>query len=389
MDERVVLAEDNETSTVESVVPTDGTQYYGGVYWNSYTDVISYMNRRVSGADEVDEWEWFRRRTGRTFRRALVINCGNGWVERSLYERGLIESAVGIDVMPEHIESARVSAGDLPLRYEVADTNRAEFPAESFDLVVNYAAFHHVAYLDRVLRRCCELLPADGILVNHDYVGAHRNQYDYDAWSEVHRVNLQLPERVRQQLVYPHLPTMLAADPTEAVHSELILPVTRRYFELDEYRSIGGAVAYPLLTHNEAMAVASEHDQHRWIEHVLREDERWQGGDLFAFYYGHPRKAVLEDVAALDRWREEEEARERRGAAAGAYYELMLLQDLTQRLCDAEIGRDHLRITLDQALAQNEQLRNLTVGKAASTILRRRSPHLHGILRSVVRRVTR
>ena len=58
------------------------TQYYGGVYWNSYAEVIGHINRRVSGDDDVDVWEWFHQQTGRTFRRALVINCGNGWVER-------------------------------------------------------------------------------------------------------------------------------------------------------------------------------------------------------------------------------------------------------------------------------------------------------------------
>jgi SAM-dependent methyltransferase len=390
MDDVAALADErDEVQVVHSVVPVDATQYYGGVYWNSYADVIGYMNRRVTGDDGVDVWEWFHRQTGRTFRRALVINCGNGWVERLLLERGFIQSAVGIDVIPELIEDARASARALPLRYEVADTNQADFPDDDFDLVVNHAAFHHVAYLDRVLRRCCELLPADGLLVNHDYVGAHRNQYGYDAWSQVHRVNQQLPERLRQKLVYPHLPTMLVTDPTEAVHSELTLAVTRRYFDLDEYRSVGGAIAYPLLTHNQAMAAAPPELQHRWISHILREDESWEGGDLFAFYYGRPRKAALDDSATLDRWRDEEEERERQGAAAdGTYYERTLLQDLTQRLSDAELACEHMHITLDEALAQNAQLRDMTVKRAASTILRRRSPRLHRMLRSAVGRAT-
>ena len=366
MDDLTALADEpNEVQAVQSVVPVEGTQYYGGVYWNSYAEVIGHINRRVSGDDDVDVWEWFHQQTGRTFRRALVINCGNGWVERSLLERGFIESAVGIDVMPDLIESARASAGTLSLRYEVADTNHVDFPGDDFDLVVNHAAFHHVAYLDRVLRRCCELLPADGMLVNHDYVGDHRNQYGYDAWSRVYRVNQQLPERLRQELVYPHLPTMLVADPTEAVHSELTLTVTRRYFDLDEYRSVGGAIAYPLLTHNQAMEAASPDVQHRWISHVLREDESWEGGDLFAFYYGRPRKTALDDTATLDRWRDEEEERERQAAAAGGtYYEPSLLQDLTQRLSDAELAREHMHITLDEVLAQNTQFQNMTVRRA-------------------------
>jgi SAM-dependent methyltransferase len=380
------VTDTDRAEALESVVPPADTEYYGGVYWNSYAEVIRYMNRRVSGDDDVDCWDCFSRQTGRTFRKALIVNCGNGWVERALIERGIIESAVGIDVMPELIADARASAGQLPVQYEVADTNRAEFP-DGFDLVVNYAAFHHIAYLDRVLRRCCELLPDDGILVNWDYVGPHRNQYGYEAWSHVRRVNQQLPEGIRQDLVYPHLPTMLVADPTEAVHSELILPVTRRYFDIDVYRSIGGAIAYPLLTHNQAMADAGPEERSGWIAHVLEADERWRGGDLFAFFYGHPRKAALEAPGMLETWHDEEEEREREGASTGGkYYELSLLQDLTQRLSDAEIARDHARISLDVAQAENERLKALGVAGAASMILRRRSPRLHKAIRSLIRR---
>jgi SAM-dependent methyltransferase len=371
---------------VESVVPAEGAEYYGGVYWNNYHEVISHINRRVSGDGDVDPWTWFHRQTGRKFRRALVVNCGNGWVERELIQRGIIESAVGVDVLPELLEEAQRAAVGLPIRYELGDTNRAEFPGDDVDLVINNAAFHHIAYPDRVLRRCCELLPIDGVLVNNDYVGAHRNQYDYDTWAEVHRVNELLPETLRHELVYPHLPTMLVADATEAVHSELTLEVTRRYFDIAEYRSVGGAIAYPLLTHNTAMWSAEPGERSRWIMRVLDEDERWDGGDLFAFYFGHPRKSVLEDSEALDRWRTQEEERERVAAShGGTYYSLTLLQHLTQRLCDAEIARDHLRLSLDEAFVENERLRSMSATQAASVRSGRWSARVLRIIRSAVR----
>ena len=255
MDDVAALADErDEVQVVHSVVPVDATQYYGGVYWNNYADVIGYMNRRVTGDDDVDVWEWFHRQTGRTFRRAR--DQLRQWLGRALAARAWIHPIGRRHRRDSGAHRRRPrQRRRLPLRYEVADTNQADFPDDDFDLVVNHAAFHHVAYLDAVLRRCCELLPADGLLVNHDYVETC-NQYGYDAWSQVHRVNQQLPERLRQKLVYPHLPTMLVTDPTEAVHSELTLAVTRRYFDLDEYRSVGGAIAYPLLTHNQAMAAA-------------------------------------------------------------------------------------------------------------------------------------
>jgi SAM-dependent methyltransferase len=383
---------------VESVVPVASSEYYQGVYWNNYEEVIRYINRRVSGDGEVDPWEWFHNRIGRAFRKALVINCGNGWVERQLVERGIIESAVGVDVMPDLVEEARRAAAGLPLHYEVADTNRAEFPEDDFDLVINHAALHHVAYLDRAVRRCCELLPAGGVLVNYDYVGPHRNQYSYGVWEKVHQVNRSLPESFRQHLTYPHLQTMLVTDPTEAVHSELTLNVTRRYFDIAAYRSMGGAIAYPLLTHNAAMTAADATERSPWIARILEEDERWDGGDLFAFYFGPPRKATLEDADALARWRGDEDTRERLASTAGGtYYDPTLLQELTQRLSDAELASDHMRADLHAATAENERLRRLSAAQAerlrsrsavqaASLVLRRMSPRVHQVARSLLRR---
>ena len=57
--------------------------------------------------------------TGRVFQRALILNCGNGWVERVLVEHGLVREAVGIDYSTDLLEEARAaaSASGLPLTY--------------------------------------------------------------------------------------------------------------------------------------------------------------------------------------------------------------------------------------------------------------------------------
>jgi SAM-dependent methyltransferase len=83
----------------------------------------------------------------------------------------------------------------MRLDYEQLDTNTAKFPTGPFDLVVNHAALHHVAYLDRVARKLCEILSPDGVLVSWDYVGSHRNQYSGAQWEAAWKVNLDLPRR--------------------------------------------------------------------------------------------------------------------------------------------------------------------------------------------------
>ena len=104
----------------------------------------------------------------RTFERALILNCGNGWVERELLASGLILEAVGIDYSdrPPGAGEEAAAEGGLPLTYEQVNVNTAAFPDGEFDLVVNHAAAHHIAAIDRVFRELCRKLPDDGWFVS-------------------------------------------------------------------------------------------------------------------------------------------------------------------------------------------------------------------------------
>ena len=86
-----------------------------------------------------------------------------------------------------------------------------------------------------------------------DYVGPHRNQYTAAQGEAAWRVNQSMPVEAQQVMTYPHLPTMMVGDPTEAVHSELILPTMERYFRIEHRHDLGGGVAYLLLTHDQAL----------------------------------------------------------------------------------------------------------------------------------------
>jgi SAM-dependent methyltransferase len=302
--------------------------YYTGTYWNDFEVVRRRINAKISGNPTMKWHEHFARSTGRTFRRALVLNCGNGWVERELIEAGLVECAVGIDYAEPLLAEARVAAEreGLPISYHQGNVNEAAFPPGDYDLVVNHAAAHHIAFLDRVFRRICDILPEDGWFVNFDYVGPHRNQYRLDAWEAATSLNEQLPCSLRQRLDYPPIPVMLVVDPTEAVHAELIVDTFHRYFTCAQFTPLGGALAYPLLTHNPNMFEATEEGRTSSIEAILEADERFLAAHpestLFAYFAGTPNKAVLRDQALLDTWSDEEDVRERRALEnGGEYYE--------------------------------------------------------------------
>jgi SAM-dependent methyltransferase len=301
--------------------------YYTGHYWNDYPLVQTALNRRVSGDPQVDWTRYLAHITGgRRFRKALILNCGNGWVERDLLARGLFAEAVGVDYAPALLDVAQRAAHGLPLRYYRLDTNTAQFPEDGYDLVINHAAAHHITYLNRVFAVLAALLPEDGCFAHFDYIGPHRNQYGLREWRAVEQLNANLPPHLRRRLRYPHLLTPGLQDPSEAVHSELIVPLLRRYFTIDVFRPLGGALAYPILTHNEGFHRAPPAEQAQWLDYILAADARHLAAHpetaLFAFIVAHPDKHSLADPARLAQWQAEEDARERRARRRLGFYYL-------------------------------------------------------------------
>lgn len=338
--------------------------YYTGTYWNNYDGAQKRIHERLSGDPHVGWMAHFSNSVGgRSFRHALILNCGNGHVERDLLRLGIVDKATGVDYAQDLLQEARemAAAEQLPLTYHRMDTNTGEFPVGPFDLVVNSAAAHHIARLDRVFRRLCELLPADGWFISFDYVGPHRNQYTWEQWSAADHANQLLPVSLRQTMNYPHLPTMLATDPTEAIHSELILETLHRYFHVREARPLGGAIAYLLLTHNENIAVAAPEERDPWIRTILDEDDahldRFPNSSLFMYAAAQPNHEQLAETARLQRWAQEEDDREAAAAEAGGrYYDLTLLQRMHLEASELSTAKSHLTADLQRVIQENAAL---------------------------------
>jgi hypothetical protein len=161
------------------------------------------------------------------------------------------------------------------------------------------------------------------VIVNYDYVGPHRYQYPEQQWSRVCEVNERLPEKAKQGLVYPRVFDMLANDPFSAMHSELTLATMRRYFTVDDYRPVGGAIAHPILSYNEKLfGFFTNLDE--IIYSVLEADwdylsERPES-TLFAYWTARPNHAVLRNERLLARLSTEEEQREAAARQHGGRY---------------------------------------------------------------------
>jgi SAM-dependent methyltransferase len=312
--------------SAKSVVPGESFQYYDGtIYWNNFEPIVDHWNVAITGSSTTCWYEYIRDHFG-PFDRALFVNCGNGWVERDLFRFGAIRSAVGFDISSDLLSQARQEAAKIgmPSQYLVADCNIFDLTVlGQFDLIVNYAAFHHVAYLNRMTEKIAAALKPSGIFAALDYVGPHRNQYEWNSWSNVLQIYDSLPCSMRSEPCYPHITSMIATDPTEAIHSELILEVVQRHFDLALLVHLGGSIAYPLLFNNLALYNARHTEKGReLVSQILRLDQaytaEYPASSLFDFWIARPKKT--NDEIRLRAWQDEENDREHAAIANGGRY---------------------------------------------------------------------
>jgi SAM-dependent methyltransferase len=363
------------------IAPGTGKVYYTGKYWNDFPAAVAEINRRATGDPKTVWYDHFFKNQGHKFNKVLMLNCGNGWVEREMHDKGYFGGeVVGVDFADDLLEEARQKASKLPFRYYKMDINTAKFPEGDFDLVINHAAGHHIAKVNKVFTELLRIMTGDGVFLNYDYVGPHRNQYPIDQWHAAHQLNQTLPNHVRQALSYPHLPTMLVTDPSEAIHAELILPVMRRYFDFDFFKPVGGALAYLLLTHNQAIQKASKPDVLKTVKAIMAADGTYHDQHpehtMFAYWAGKPRKAELKNTEKLRDYQKEEDEREKRAAQQGGhYYDLNLIQQLYQELDDLRIAKQHKQSTIEELQKENDALR-AEIQKLQDRTVRRRAARL-------------
>ncbi len=372
----------------DAIRPADSSVYYDTpLYWNALAEVRAYQDRLALGeAAPLGIWGHALAFYGRSrFERALVLNCGNGWVERALVAGGVVGAAVGVDIADDLLAEAAARAAGLPITYVRHDINTDELPVGPFDLVINYAAAHHIAYLDRAFRQVAARLPPDGVFLHWDYCGPARNQYSLGNWDALWQLNQALPPMFRRRLDYPHLTTMLATDPTEAIHSDLVISHLERYFSIDHLRPTGGALAYEILKLNPPFYTPGP-EQARWVDFVLEADERYLDDDLGRSYFfyaiARPRTEPIDD-ATLAAWTAAEQHREARAVADGGRYGgPTMLEDLYERLYGVITEQEHLQAQVVQLQGRVAELQR---PKEGLRVFARAIPGLRPLVRAARR----
>jgi len=195
------------------------------------------------------------------------------------------------------------------IRYQCQDINQIKLPERTYDLTIAISALHHIKELEHVYKEISRALKKDGKLVVLDYVGPTRFQFGQRQREIIDAVFQLIPESLRRivtvaptdsknsdlesfQLVQDpvkessyirwvrkrhlfqklkksriiqkirgvkedlsykqrvHFPTVneiVRVDPSEAVRSAEVVPVLKKYFHIESFKPLGGALLHFLL----------------------------------------------------------------------------------------------------------------------------------------------
>jgi SAM-dependent methyltransferase len=188
-------------------------------------------------------------------RHALGIGVGAGNAELELLSMGAAEHYDLCDISAAGLDMARATAKRLGLEgrvsYHCHDANSIDLPPGKYGLITFMASLHHIGELEATLENCRRALAPGGVLWAFEYVGPNRFEYPDEHAQYAKRIYRMLNEKLHHpgepDLKFPSVEDVIAADPTEAIHSADILPTMRRLFPDVEVTGHYGSLLFMIM----------------------------------------------------------------------------------------------------------------------------------------------
>ncbi len=192
----------------------------------------------------LDPFSWMRARMPAPARHALEIGCGGGGLAFGLIEAGTCERIDAFDIAEGAITAAQAQARELDvpgLRFHLLDGNRWVMARNQYDFVYASHALHHIENLEHLFAQSAGTLQPGGVLFASDYVGPSRMQYADAHLAAMNAALATLPEAKRLDrfgvlktaIERRPIELYLQHDPSEAARSAEIIPVMRRFFDVE------------------------------------------------------------------------------------------------------------------------------------------------------------
>lgn len=216
--------------------------------WQTHPATIA-QRRRLLGDRETAEW--LVERLPERINRALGAGCGTAVFELGLLERGAVEHFDLFDVSSTSLASATARAEQLGVADRITTHcgDLLDAPADNYGLVTFVNSLHHALDVATTVEFAHQLLAPGGVLFADEYIGPRRFGYPPEHADLVKALYRALAPELRCQ--WPELPQpdpidVAAADPTEAVQSDLIVEAVHSQFADVELAPIYGAVPFIL-----------------------------------------------------------------------------------------------------------------------------------------------
>ena len=265
-----ILSESEEAKSLKEYT------HYSDKYWNDLEIVVKYKNKLATGNENVS---WVgdiltRFKEYLPFNDVLIVGCGNGWLERQLYDLGIGKHFDAFDMSEKYIDEAKELKQSRTIDYFLDDINSmSKIEDEKYDAVFNFAVLHHAAEVDNALKKLAKCLKTNGLMFNEEYVGPARNQYSDQHLKYMLEIMSDLPEKFRSKVGFLRPPLAnFRVEPSEAIHSDLILPLIPKYFDIVYQRNLNGGVAYQILHNNIQEYENPNSESEKWLEYLLKED---------------------------------------------------------------------------------------------------------------------
>ncbi len=267
-----------------------------GGHWLEHPLVRRRIHQKVSGRPDLDIYGWFLEildglGVARPVASALTLGSGDGRLERGLAPQRFARRHLGLDLSAGAVASANAAAAGLSqISYEVADLNHPNFPQAPYDIVLGVSSVHHVERLEELLLAVERALVPGGLLFLNEFVGPKRFQWSRRQLECATCLLGLLPERYRRageggeihrQPFAPSAEAVIAADPSESVRSDEILPLVAERFDILERRDLGGTLLHLVLEGIARRFDPAKPEDVRWLNLLFEaEDALIASGEL-------------------------------------------------------------------------------------------------------------
>ena len=175
-------------------------QYYSDQYWNDLPQIQNYINQSTTDNPDVTWIEDILTRFKEClpFENVLIVGCGNGWLERQLYDLGIGKSFDAFDISDSHLKLAKKLVENRSINYFKDDINNLKnLTLKNYDAIFNVGVLHHVFRLSKTIWELNKTLKKNGLMFNFEYVGPSYNQYSNEHVKIIKQINNSLPSRFK------------------------------------------------------------------------------------------------------------------------------------------------------------------------------------------------